>query len=144
MKRKVKTQDFFSTHPVFSLDEATSALAPPNGKAGTVERLKYHLQVGRLKLVTREIYAVVPPGTAPERFQPDPFLVAVSIRPECIFSHHSALELLGAAHQVWHQCTLYTEKRRRPFDLGRAKLRFLDHPKAMRSKNHRDVGTRIV
>jgi hypothetical protein len=90
----LKTTDFFNTHPVFSLNEAARILAPAGGRSGAVERLKYHLKAGRLKLVTRGVYAVVPPGVPTEGFQPDPFIAAVAVRPDGIFSHHSALELL--------------------------------------------------
>ncbi|MFZ2052820.1 MAG: hypothetical protein WAU81_01365, partial [Candidatus Aminicenantales bacterium] len=110
---KSGTRDFFAGHPVFSLDEARAALSPPGGRRGTVERLKHHLEKGRLKLLAREIYAVVPPDVEPARFLPDPFLTAVAVRADALFSHHSALELLGAAHSVWNQVTLYTGKRRR-------------------------------
>lgn len=67
----MKTSDFLALHNVFSLDEAAKALAPVGGKAGTVGRLNHHLAAGRLKLVTREIYAVVPPGIEARQFQPD-------------------------------------------------------------------------
>jgi len=77
----MKTTDFFNIYPVFSLDEASKILAPPGGRPGTVERLKYHLKAGRLKLVARGVYAVVPPGIPVERFQPNPFLAAAAVRP---------------------------------------------------------------
>ena len=144
MKRKVQTADFFATHPVFSLEEAAQALAPPGGRAGAVERLKYHLAAGRLVRVAREIYGVVPPGVAAERYQPDPFLVAAAIRPEGVFSYHSALELLGAAHTVRNQCTLFVLQRRRPLALPGTTLRFLDHPKLLRASSSRHLGTRTV
>jgi len=136
----VKTAEFFATHPVFSLDEAATALAPKGGRAGAVERLKYHLETGTLKLVVRGIYAVCPPGIPVDRFQPDPVLVASAVRPEGIFSHHSALELLGVAHSVWHQCTLYVKRRRRPLRLDGTTIRFLDHPGPMRSVDKEQLG----
>jgi len=138
---QVKTAEFFATHPVFSLDEATMALAPKGGRLGTVERLKYHLRAGTLKLATRSVYAVVPPGVPADQFLPDPFLVASAVRPDGVFSHHSALELLGAAHSVWHQCTLYVEQRRRPLRLNGATIRFLEHPGPMRSAPNEQLGT---
>lgn len=140
----MKTVDFFALYPVFSLEEAAKALAPPGGRAGAVERLKYHLAAGHLKLVTRELYAVVPAGASPEGFQPDPFLVAVAARVDGTFSHHSALELLGAAHSTWNQCTLYTDKRRRPLKTGGMTIRFLDHPAALRGRVPVDFATRKV
>jgi predicted transcriptional regulator of viral defense system len=138
---QVKTAEFFATHPVFSLDEATTALAPNGGRLGTVERLKYHLRSGTLKLAARSVYAVVPPGVSTDRFQPAPFLVASAVRPDGVFSHHSALELLGAAHSVWHQCTLYVEKRRRPLHLNGTTIRFLEHPGPMRAAASEQIGT---
>lgn len=143
MKRQV-TNDFFAINSVFSLDEATEALSPPGGKSGTVERLKYHLQIGRLKLVAREIYAVVPPGVAVERFRPDPFLVAAAIRPAGVFSYHSAMELLGAAHAFWNICTLYVEKPRKSLALNGITVKFLNHPKALRSNAGQSLGTRSI
>ena len=89
----MKTSEFFAANPVFSLDEATLTLAPNGERLGTVERLKYHLRAGRLKLASRGVYAVVPPGVVADRFQPDPLLVASAVRPDGVFSHHSALEL---------------------------------------------------
>jgi len=140
----VQTHDFFSSHPVISLGEATEALEPRGGRAGAVERLKYHITRGRLKLVTREIYAVVPPGVASGRFHPDPFLVAAAIRPEGVFSHHSALELLGAAHSVWDQYTLYVEHRRRSLALDSTTIRFLDYSKVIQTESDRKIGIRKV
>jgi len=143
MKRKA-TNDFFETHPVFSLGEAAKSLAPPGGKAGTVERLKYHLEVGRLKLVAREIYAVVPAGIPASSFQPDPLLVASAIRPDGVFAFHSALELLGAAHSTWSLHTLFDEAPRRPLTLDGFTIKFLKHPKAFQSQEIRHVGTRRI
>jgi predicted transcriptional regulator of viral defense system len=140
----VNTADFLASHPVFSLDEAAKALAPPGGRTGTVERLKHHLETGRLQLATRGVYAVVPPGGSANRFQPDPILVAAAARPDGIFSHHSALELLGAAHSVWNQCTIYTGQRRRPLVLDGTTIRFLDDPGQLRASRYRHLGTRRV
>lgn len=140
----MKTLEFFTTHSVFSLDEANKALAPPGGRSGTVERLKYHLETGRLKLVKRGVYAVVPPGGKAEEFRPDPFLVVAAFRSEGIFSHHSALELQGFAHSVWNEYTLYTEGRRRPLLLNGSIVRFLEHPAPMRTSSGGYLGTRKI
>ncbi|MEJ2111773.1 MAG: hypothetical protein P8Z37_18060 [Acidobacteriota bacterium] len=140
----MKTGDFFASKPVFSLDEAERTLAPPGGRAGTVERLKHHLLTGKLKLVIRGIYAVVPPGINPDRFQPDPFLVAVTLRPDGIFSHHSALELLGTGHSVWNRHTIYTGRRRRSLELDNATISFLEHPKPFQGSHDCVFGTRKV
>jgi len=143
-KQQLKGTDFFAGHPVFSLDEAVAELAAGGGRPGVVDRLKYHLRTGRLKRVAREIYAVVPPAVPAENFRPDPFLVAMAMHPDCVFSHHSALELLGAAYSVWNQCSLYVARRRRPLLLDGFVVRFLDSPLPMQAGSGKQFGTRRV
>jgi predicted transcriptional regulator of viral defense system len=138
------TGELFATRPVFSLDEAADALAPPGGRRATVERLKHHLETGRLLLVSRGVYAVVPAGVAPHRFQPDPVLVAVAARPDSIIAYHTALELLGAAQSVWRVCTAFTARRRRPVTVGAVAVRFLDHPLPLRDAGTVRLGVRTV
>jgi predicted transcriptional regulator of viral defense system len=143
-ERTMKTSDFFATKPIFSLDEAARVLAPPGGRAGTVERLKHHLQTGKLQLVSRGIYAVLPAGLTVEKFRPDPFLVAAAIRANGIFSHHSALELLGTAQSMWNKCTLYTSQRRRALDLNGSTIYFLEHPSQFQASGDSAIGTRRI
>jgi hypothetical protein len=143
-KRKLKTADFLSVNPVFSLDEATQGLDAPRGRTGTIERLKYYLRTQRLILVTRGVYAVVPPGVRATNFQPDPFLVARAVRKDAVFSHHSALELLGAAHSMWNQCTLYCAQRRRPLGLGNSSIRFMNDPDSFANAEKRYLGSRKI
>lgn len=140
----MKTQQFLATHPVFSLTEAQSALRPPGGSRGTVERLKHHLESGRLKRVIREVYATVPPGVEPAQHRPDLFLVAVTVRPDAVFSHHSALELLGVGHSAWKQCTVWTGSRRTPLRVAGGGIRFLEHPKPLRDGEATHLGVRQV
>lgn len=143
-KRQVKTEDFFSRHPVFSLDEATGVLKPRGGRSGMVERLKHHLETGRLKRVAREIYAVVPLGGNSDTFQPDPYLLAVAARPNGIFCYASALELLGVAHAVCHHHTLFCDSRRVPLELPGMKIQFMEHPRQLRKDNMELLGTQQV
>jgi hypothetical protein len=95
-------------------------------------------------LAARGVYAVVPPGRQTEDFRPDPFLVAAAVRPDGVFSHHSALELLCVAHSVWNQCTLYAAERRRPLRLDEITVRFLDHPGPLRKGSGIHLGTRKI
>ncbi len=140
----MKTSDFFAIRPIFSLDEAARVLAPPGGRAGTVERLKHHLKTGKLRLISRGIYAVLPAGLTAEKFQPDPFLVAAAIRPNGIFSHHSALELLGTAQSMWNKCTLYTSQRRRALNLDGLTICFLEHPSQFGASADFSMGTQRI
>jgi predicted transcriptional regulator of viral defense system len=138
------TSDFFAIHPVFSLDEAQRELAPGGERPGTVARLKYRLSSGRLKLVTRGVYAVVPAGVMSADFRPDPLLVAAAARPDAIFAYHSALELLGTAQSAWNRCTVYTSRRRPRLLLERGDVLFFDDPLPLRAIDRRRLGTRKV
>lgn len=144
MERQVTTAEFLARHPVFSLAEAQRELAPAGGRSATVARLKHHLGTGRLKLLARELYAVVPPGTEAAHLRADPFLSAAAARPDAVFSHHAALELLGAAHSVWNECTAYSVRARRPLELDGTTVRFLQPPEAMAMKRGRSFATRRI
>ncbi len=78
--------------------------------------------------MARELYAVVPPGVEAHRFEPDRYLVAAALRPDAVFSHHSALELLGAAHSDWSACTAYGRGPRRRLSLPRSSVELLRPP----------------
>jgi predicted transcriptional regulator of viral defense system len=138
------TATFLQTHRVFNLNEAVEALNLQDGKKSAVERLKYYVEKGRLKIVAREVYASIPPDMTPARFQPDRYLVATAARSDGIFSHHAALELLGAAHSDWNVCTILTSRRRPPIQLEGVTVRFLDHPKALLLAKTEKLGTRTV
>ncbi len=140
----MKTADFFTLWPVFSLDEAERNLAPARGRRGTIERLKHHLSTGKLKLVSKGIYAVVPAIGDAKSFRADAPLVGAALRPEGIFSHHGALELLGAAHSMWNQYTIYTNRRRRMLKLNGGSVRFLEHPGSLQKEEDRNLATRRI
>jgi len=138
------TSTFLQTHRVFNLHEAVRVLAPSGGRKATLERLKYSAARGKLKKLARGVYASVPPGVEPAKFQPDRFLVAAALRPDAVFSHHSALELLGAAHSEWRLCTAYSARRSQPFDLDGLELRFLSRPLSLVRHQAVDLGIRSV
>lgn len=138
------TSTFLQTHRVFNLDQAVRALSPVGGRKATLERLKYAAGRGKLKMLARGVYASVPPGVDPATFQPDRFLAAAALRPDALFSHHSALELLGAAHSEWRLCTAYSARRSRAFELDGLELRFLSHPQRLARQDAVELGIRVV
>jgi predicted transcriptional regulator of viral defense system len=124
------TAELLASEQVFSLEDATRLLKPAGGRSGTVRRFARYVATRRVMLVTRGVYAVVPPGSA-KPFQPDRLLVAAAARPDAVFSHHAALELLGNAHSAWTDCTAYSGQRRRSFTIDRETVTFLIHPQAL-------------
>jgi hypothetical protein len=135
---------FLESAPVFSLDEIAHSRGGAEQRKAARNQLKRHLRSGRLLAVAREVYARVPPGLDPERFVPDPFLVAFAACPRCVFAYHSALELLGAAHSAWSEQTLHTHVRRSPIRVGSFRIRFLPTPAVIERRRASSLGTRQV
>ncbi len=109
----MKTEAFLERHPVFRLGRAARAFGHRNRRA-MIERLRYHVSTGRLKRVAK--------------FRPDAFLVAAAVRADAVFSHHSALELLGASHSEWNAVTVLTRSRRKPLRVDGQSIEFLGAP----------------
>jgi predicted transcriptional regulator of viral defense system len=135
---------FLSTHPVFSFEQAVNTLAPFRNRRAMVDRLKHHVRSGTLKQVSRGVYAVVPRGLSAEKFRPDPFLVGQAIRPDAVFSHHSALELLGVSHTLWKSITLYSSRRRKSLSIDGAKFSVFLNPRQIVVPGGASFGTRKV
>lgn len=135
---------FFADFPVFTLGQLAEARGEHGRLAPAHNQLKWHVRNGRVKHVVRGVYAVVPPGMDPDRFHPDPFLVANAVRPQGIFAYHSALELLGTAHSVWNRVTLICDQRSRPIDVGSSRIEFLVIPAPMRRGSRKQLGTQQV
>jgi hypothetical protein len=136
----LKTTEFLSSNPVFSLDDVVRELAPPGGRIGAVERLRHYVQTGRLRSVSKGVY-VVTKCSSPYQISPNYFHVALAARSDAIFSYHSSLELLGCAHSIWHVCTLYTSRRRRPLHLDYDKIEFFNDPGPLPDRH---LGTETV
>jgi len=140
----MKPSGFFADHPVFTMDEARKALHPAGGPRATSALLQHYVRTNRLRSVTHGVYAVLPPGVSPNRFRVDPFLTAAALRPDGVFSYHSALELLGASHSVWRRCTLFTARRRPSLDLFGGEIVFANFPLPFRTERSQRLGTQRV
>jgi predicted transcriptional regulator of viral defense system len=138
----MRSRTFFERHPVFRLDEAAASLRLADRPRLALKRLLYHAEEGTVKQVERGLWAVVPPGVDPDRFEPDRFVVAATLRPDAVFCYHSALELLGAAHSEARICTLFTPRRRRPLALRAARIEFLRPPAALLRAGRERAGVR--
>jgi predicted transcriptional regulator of viral defense system len=135
---------FLATHPVFALQEAVAELAPTKSQRAMVDRLKHHVKRGTIKKVSRGIYASVPPGLDPGKFMPDPFLVGNALRTDAVFSHHSALELLGVSHTVWNSITIFSARQRKALSSGGVKFSVLPNPPQLLAQGGALAGTNKV
>lgn len=98
----MKHDDFFRKHPIFTAAEFARHVSSVGdaGPRAAEASLGYHLKTGRLVHVRRGLYAVVSPGTNPDSFPVDPYLVASCLAPDAVISHHSALEFHGVAYSI--------------------------------------------
>jgi len=133
-------ETFFQTHPVFTLSQFRELVGGKATPATSQTRIKYHLGRGRLKLLEKGVYAVVPPGVAPKKFIPDRFLVAATLREDAVLAYHSALELLGYAHSTYRDTFYLTARRRKDLRLAGGRVRSLLHPKPLRDHGEEGFG----
>lgn len=143
-KRKLPFDAFLADHPVFSLHELAEARGQPGDQGGAYNQLKHHLRRGRVKRVSRGVYAAVPPGIDASGFLPDRYLVGAAARPDAVFAYHAALELLGAAHSVWQECTLHCQRPRAPIEVGSTRVLFLPTPQTLRRQGLHELAIRQI
>ena len=111
-----------------TLDLWERELGGRNSRAHAVDQAKYYAEVGRLRRLTRGLYAVTPIGADARTFLPDPYLVAAALRPDAILSHHTALDLLGHAHSVVRQFPYFTAHPRRTLRIDGLEWPAVPHP----------------
>ena len=140
--RKVNFDEFLELNPVFRLEEYAEAQGKAQDLGVVRNQIKYYVRLKRLKRVGPSVYVGVPHGQDAETFWPDPVLVAVCMQPTGIFSHHTALELLGARHSLWKECTLFCDHPPLPIDLGLQRIQFLAHPVALTKVDDAELGVR--
>ena len=102
-----KHDTLFRRHPVFTGEELAERLSTSDrAGARTQESLvAYHTNTGRLVLVRRRLFAVIPPEADNNTYSIDPYLIASRLTPDSVLSHHTALELHGRAYSVWQHLT---------------------------------------
>jgi len=131
---------YFQTHPVFTLDQFRRRVGAGTSPATAQARIKYHLARGRLKLVEKGVYAVIPPGLDPKELLLDRFLVAAALRNDAILAYHSALEVLGYAHSTYRDTFFLTARRRKDLRLVDGRIRSFLHPKPLRARRAEEFG----
>jgi predicted transcriptional regulator of viral defense system len=112
----------------------------PNSGARAAEQAKYYTEVRQLRRLTRGLYVVPLIETDPGTFLPDPYLVAAALPSDAILSHHSALDLLGHAHSVFHRFPYFTAHRRRTPRIHGMEWPAVPHPTASVRKRRTGFG----
>lgn len=139
--RAFRAEDFFARHPVFTLEDfRRTGEQHKLSRTALTARVKYRLEHGRLKLLSKGLYAVVPPGVEASRYMPDRFLVASALADDAVLAYHSALEVLGFAHSVYRDVYYLTRRRRKDLRLADGRVRALLPPKALRTRHAEHFG----
>ena len=129
-------EQFFYEHPVFRYEEFTlfklkhNTTHPTSVKAA----LAYYVRLGRIKIIRRKLYAVVPPNQSVDSLLIDPYLVAGKVTEDAIIGYHSALELLGVAYSSFGQLTYVTQQKSKPFDFDGHWYQSVAVPLALKKK----------
>jgi len=126
-------RDFFATRPIFTHAEFVTAHTSTGRSLNTSNNLlTRQVAAGRLVRVKRGIYSTVPYGTRPEKFQPDPYLVAAHLRDDAVVADHSALSFHGHAYSAWWRMQYLTAARVRPFTFRGIEYVGIQAPRSVR------------
>ncbi|MFW6135103.1 MAG: type IV toxin-antitoxin system AbiEi family antitoxin domain-containing protein [Elusimicrobiota bacterium] len=131
-------KDFFNTHPVFTIDEYLSAVNKNRTTAYNNLKMNY-MASGKVKSIRRGLYAVVPPGSNPEKYKPDEILIASRLSDDAVLAFHTALDVMGYSHSVLYRYYFYTKKRKRSTKLNNREYISVQYPKR-RNKILPDIG----
>ncbi len=103
-------EEFFIKYPVFTISDLKDyRLSKSLSLERTIETLlAYYVERGRLIRIKRGLYAVVPKGSNPDTFSPDPFLLASKMSDDAVLINHTALEFFGYAYSIYHRFTYQT------------------------------------
>lgn len=143
-KSRGSAEAFFARHPVLTTDSWACVLGGRSATTRAREMARYYTRTGRLRRLARGVYAVVPPGTDPDRFTPDPYLVGAALRQDAILSHHAALDLLGVSRSVFRRFTFFTGIVRRPLRVAGLEWHALAQPQALVRTGQVQFGTTSV
>lgn len=96
----MKLHLFFAQNPVFRITELRHFLKDKaSGNPRTCSALlTYYRKRGRIVMLSKGLYAVVPLGTNAEAVVADPLLVAAKIADDSVLAYHTALQYHGRAY----------------------------------------------
>lgn len=132
--------EFFGRHPIFSTDEYHGFFKSGAKRTSRAALLHYFVKTKRLLPIRRGLYAVIPSGSQAGRFGPNRYLVAAHFRPDTILCYHTALEVMGHAHNTSH--TLYGFTSGTPCNAAWREYRFrmLQFPQGLENAVDRNKG----
>jgi len=142
----MKTQDFFSTHPVFTYEEFAGYLTEKDScNVKTRESLLSHyIKTGRILRVRRGLYLTVPHGYTADKCPFDPYLVASKMAPDSVLAYHTALELHGKAYSMREDLFYMTVSHTRPLNFRGQRYQGVAFPLKLKKKGLESFGVATV
>ena len=129
-------QNLFASKPVLTHAEVTACLNQEYSRHGRSQEslLSYHLRKGHLLRVRRGLYAVVPPGSDPETYPVNPYLLAAKLADDAVLAYHTALAFHGKAHSVSEWYYFKSKRSVRPMTFRTYRFESVLFPKTLRNK----------
>jgi predicted transcriptional regulator of viral defense system len=142
----MKTQDFFSIHPVFTYDEFVEFLSKKDSRNVKTREsiLSHYTKTGRILRVRRGLFLTVPQGYAPETCPVDPFLLASKMAPDSVLAYHTALDLHGKAYSVREDLFYLTGSGSRLLNFRGQRYRGVAFPRKLVGKRLESFGVDTV
>jgi predicted transcriptional regulator of viral defense system len=139
-------ETFFALNPVFTFDEAKDYLSAHAKMRSSVPKLlHYHHKMGRILLIRRGLYYVVPAGTLAATCPVDGQLVASKMVADAVLGYHTALDVHGVSHTVWSSFYFPTKTRAKgPFTFRGCTYQAVSIPTALVKTVQADFGVMTI
>ncbi|MGH7597532.1 MAG: type IV toxin-antitoxin system AbiEi family antitoxin domain-containing protein [bacterium] len=142
-----KIEEFLEQTPVFTLNELVSALgngAARNSKSTFYNLVKNRRRSGRLGVVKEGVYFIVRPGQTISTAPVDSFLLASRLAPDAVLAFHTALDILGFGHSLFHVHYYFSKNYRRPVRFRSEQFRAVKVPQKLLHAGKETFGTEKV
>jgi predicted transcriptional regulator of viral defense system len=142
----MNAEQFFYEHPVFRHEEfaAWKATQGTTKQISINTALRYYIQTGKIALVRRKLYVVIPPNQSAESFIADPYLIAAKATEDAVLGYHTALELMGVAYSTFGQFAYLTAQKSKPFEFQGQWFQSVALPGTLQKKQTTNVGVDII
>lgn len=135
----MKYEEFFNKHPVFTLDEFRNAIEK-KGVKSKYNSLKYYINKGKVRIIKRGLYYVIPEGRSPEKFQPNSILIASRLSRKSVLGFHTSLEVMGYGHNIFHKFFYYSTRRKRKVNFRGEEFICVKTPENLQNKGLENLG----
>ncbi len=141
-----KMDKFLAKHSVFTVNELDDFLLQRGTTKISARNsvLRHHKGAGRIKLIRRGLYAVIPVESNPDTYQVDPYLITSKLKTDAVLAYHTALEFHGNAYSVYSRFTYTSSERSAPLKYQSGEYLQVPIPNAFTRKSPDSVGVETI